>query len=251
MFGLPGGRPRRFLGFSCSRSVSASGLTLTAGVWASSTEVWAHVGRGISGGALRGLGVGTEEESGRMRTLIGACGPRTSPTRTRAARIWTQADESKHHVSRQSAQLTSYDDIMRYSHARRQPFTTMSLAPDRLQLDKRRRGSQVVDGKLALDLATHTYDENVYLFVPNLIGQSVAPRLLVLTLSRLHTCNSCWNLTSLYGKPSKHVYTPIRSVGATRCCRRPGCTRARPDFSFWGGVGHGHGSASSIAPYYC
>ncbi|KAG9089276.1 CDP-diacylglycerol-inositol 3-phosphatidyltransferase [Ceratobasidium sp. 370] len=41
---------------------------------------------------------------------------------------------------------------------------------DRAQLDRRRRGSDIVDGKLALDLATHTYDENVYLFVPNLIG---------------------------------------------------------------------------------
>ncbi|KAG8777404.1 CDP-diacylglycerol-inositol 3-phosphatidyltransferase [Ceratobasidium sp. 428] len=49
-----------------------------------------------------------------------------------------------------------------------------SLGPssrvDRAQLDRRRRGSDIVDGKLALDLATHTYDENVYLFVPNLIG---------------------------------------------------------------------------------
>ncbi|KAF8609981.1 phosphatidylinositol synthase [Ceratobasidium sp. AG-I] len=48
--------------------------------------------------------------------------------------------------------------------------STSASGIDRAQLDRRRRGSEVVDGKLALDLATHTYDENVYLFVPNLIG---------------------------------------------------------------------------------
>ncbi|KAG9121789.1 CDP-diacylglycerol-inositol 3-phosphatidyltransferase [Ceratobasidium sp. 392] len=46
-----------------------------------------------------------------------------------------------------------------------------SLDPSaKASLDRRRRGSDIVDGKLALDLATHTYDENVYLFVPNLIA---------------------------------------------------------------------------------
>ncbi|KAB5596502.1 CDP-diacylglycerol--inositol 3-phosphatidyltransferase [Ceratobasidium theobromae] len=72
----------------------------------------------------------------------------------------------------------------------------MSLAPDRLQLDKRRRGSQVVDGKLALDLATHTYDENVYLFVPNLIGYT---RVILVGIS-LHYMGSHPNTcTLLYG----------------------------------------------------
>jgi hypothetical protein len=52
--------------------------------------------------------------------------------------------------------------------------STSASGVDRAQLDRRRRGSEVVDGKLALDLATHTYDENVYLFIPNLIGE---PRL--------------------------------------------------------------------------
>ncbi|KAG8685995.1 CDP-diacylglycerol-inositol 3-phosphatidyltransferase [Ceratobasidium sp. 394] len=52
------------------------------------------------------------------------------------------------------------------------PARSLGASPrvDRAQLDRRRRGSDIVDGKLALDLATHTYDENVYLFVPNIIG---------------------------------------------------------------------------------
>lgn len=41
----------------------------------------------------------------------------------------------------------------------------------------RRRGSiDVVDAKVALDLATRqTYSENVFLFVPNLIGECTYP----------------------------------------------------------------------------
>ena len=41
---------------------------------------------------------------------------------------------------------------------------------------RRRRGSMdVVDAKEAVDLATaQTYSENVFLFVPNLIGMSVS-----------------------------------------------------------------------------
>ncbi|CAE6521904.1 unnamed protein product [Rhizoctonia solani] len=67
---------------------------------------------------------------------------------------------------------------------------------DKAQLDRRRRGSDVVDGKLALDLATHTYDENVYLFVPNLIGYT---RVILVGIS-LHYMGSHPNTcTLLYG----------------------------------------------------
>ncbi|CAE6424012.1 unnamed protein product [Rhizoctonia solani] len=67
---------------------------------------------------------------------------------------------------------------------------------DKAQLDRRRRGSDVVDGKLALDLATHTYDENVYLFVPNLIGYT---RVILVGIS-LHYMGSHPNAcTLLYG----------------------------------------------------
>lgn len=40
------------------------------------------------------------------------------------------------------------------------------------KLERRRRESDVVDAKLAVDLATaQTYDENVFLFLPNIIGE--------------------------------------------------------------------------------
>ena len=43
-------------------------------------------------------------------------------------------------------------------------------------LKKRRPSVDIVDAKVAVDLATaQTYSENVFLFVPNLIGQSPPP----------------------------------------------------------------------------
>ncbi|QRW14465.1 CDP-alcohol phosphatidyltransferase [Ceratobasidium sp. AG-Ba] len=76
------------------------------------------------------------------------------------------------------------------------PRSTSGSRVDKAQLDRRRRGSDIVDGKLALDLATHTYDENVYLFVPNLIGYT---RVILAGISLHYMGTHPGTCTLLYG----------------------------------------------------
>ena len=74
-------------------------------------------------------------------------------------------------------------------------FETSSLLDPIIMANKtrRRRASiEIVDAKQAVDLATaQTYSENVFLFVPNLIGKlsSEWPSPMLIRLIRLYSCD--------------------------------------------------------------
>lgn len=118
----------------------------------------------------------------------------------------------------------------------------------------RRRGSiDVVDAKVAVDLATaQTYSENVFLFVPNLIGMTVLlPRNAQHTDSealgcRVHAYHPRRAFTPLHELSPQILYSCIRHIMSIGCRGRTGRTRPRADVEIWCGFGHGHGSVRSL-----
>jgi CDP-diacylglycerol--inositol 3-phosphatidyltransferase len=75
------------------------------------------------------------------------------------------------------------------------PSSTSAL--ERRKLQRRRRDSEVVDAKLAVDLATaQTYEENVFLFWPNIIGYT---RVILAALSLNYMKTHPKLCTLLYG----------------------------------------------------
>lgn len=118
----------------------------------------------------------------------------------------------------------------------------------------RRRGSiDVVDAKVAVDLATaQTYSENVFLFVPNLIGTLFSilhiPKIEMasLTSRRVFQNHPCRRGAPLYELSPKVLYHCLRYLvfaGCRRWTRREG---TQPDLKIWGSIGHGNRSVCSL-----
>ncbi|KAG6376431.1 hypothetical protein JVT61DRAFT_2419 [Boletus reticuloceps] len=113
---------------------------------------------------------------------------------------------------------------------------------------KSRRRDSFVDAKVAVDLATaQTYSENVFLFVPNLIGERAllihsAPRTPLLShdlANRLRTRHSRRTLTPFHELSSKILHHRILYIMPSRCCRWSSRQGARADIKVWCSVGHG------------
>ncbi|KAG8217808.1 hypothetical protein J3R82DRAFT_5972 [Butyriboletus roseoflavus] len=95
---------------------------------------------------------------------------------------------------------------------------------------RRQNSLRHVDAKVAVDLATaQTYSENVFLFVPNLIGEKlflipdrrshVARPLSHDHANRLHTSYSRRTLTSFHELSSKILHARILHIVPSRCRR--------------------------------
>lgn len=77
---------------------------------------------------------------------------------------------------------TAAPDSTRQEIAAALPYVSLCRVPSRPRImavknRRQNRSVEVVDAKIAVDLATaQTYSENVFLFVPNLIGMKSAMR---------------------------------------------------------------------------
>jgi hypothetical protein len=120
----------------------------------------------------------------------------------------------------------------------------------------RRRGSiDVVDAKVAVDLATaQTYSENVFLFIPNLIGAIVQLHSLYYVLirmlgsQRVHAHHPCWAFASLYELSPQILHSCICDIMFIGRCGWAGRTSSRTDIEIWRSVGHGHRSVCHLFP---
>ena len=102
---------------------------------------------------------------------------------------------------------------------------------------------EVVDAKVAVDLATaQTYSENVFLFVPNLIGAQVRDQSNSDTdlVRRIYTRHSGGVVAPFHELSSKVLYTRVcRVVSFGRSGRTSGpCVG--PNVEIRSGVGHGY-----------
>jgi CDP-diacylglycerol--inositol 3-phosphatidyltransferase len=117
------------------------------------------------------------------------------------------------------------------------------------KLERRRRESDVVDAKLAVDLATaQTYDENVFLFLPNIIGKRyfVIPSSACSNFNRIYSCDSCGAVDTLYENPPENVHPVVWHIlpfGRSGWSSRPS---TGPDLQVWCRSRHGHGSVSFV-----
>ena len=112
---------------------------------------------------------------------------------------------------------------------------------------RRRRGSiEIVDAKQAVDLATaQSYSENVFLFVPNLIGKLhflcfACPAHDRPSSPRLHARHSCGFCPALHELPPNLLHPSLLRLMLAGRGRRPGGTSARTDVQVWRSVGYGH-----------
>lgn len=111
---------------------------------------------------------------------------------------------------------------------------------------QRRRGSiDVVDAKQAVDLATaQSYSENVFLFVPNLIGTSSFSLCsacgLTFILLRLLSYPSSRIGLALHEFPPQILYACVLYFVFAGCCGWTRCQSFGPDFEIWSSIGHGH-----------
>ena len=117
-------------------------------------------------------------------------------------------------------------------------------------IQRRRRHSDVVDPKQAVDLATaQTYSENVFLFVPNLIGRfswgfmsSSAPRLLFpppLPPRLLAGSPGCCR-AAFHELPSEVLHARVLHLLSVGCRGRPGGAGAGPNLKIRCRLGYGH-----------
>ena len=128
----------------------------------------------------------------------------------------------------------------------------------------RRRGAiDVVDAKVAVDLATaQTYSENVFLFIPNLIGTPFQlPRFLPPSPAstrvdscrfrhRLHAYHTSRPLSPLYELPPKILYSAVWHIVLTRRGRRTGRTRTWADVQVWCGIRYGYRPVRMVSSCY-
>jgi len=118
---------------------------------------------------------------------------------------------------------------------------------------RRRRGSiEVVDAKEAVDLATaQTYSENVFLFVPNLIGKlldspEVTDQAEASNWSRLHANHFGWAFVALHELSSKVLHHCICNILSAGCCRRTSCASTGTDIKIWSRLGYGDWSVRTL-----
>lgn len=112
---------------------------------------------------------------------------------------------------------------------------------------RRRSSMDVVDAKEAVDLATaQTYSENVFLFVPNLIGEPDChlvcgtSQLKVLCWCRLYASHFGWIVAAFHELPSKILHSCIRHIVFTRRCGRASCQSVGSNIKIWGCFRYGH-----------
>lgn len=116
--------------------------------------------------------------------------------------------------------------------------------------NRRRRGKsiQVVDPKRAVDLATaQTYSENVFLFAPNLIGESCfATNIYLLTcfMLRVRAYYTGWSLATLYELSPEILHASLRGFVLVGCSGRTGCASIGSDVKIWCGLRYGYRSVS-------
>ncbi len=117
----------------------------------------------------------------------------------------------------------------------------------------RRRGSiDVVDAKVAVDLATaQTYKENVFLFVPNLIGESTFPYCLIarsydISILRILADYPSRFSPAFYELPSKVLHACVLRLMSSRRCRRPCSSSTRTIVEIWSSIGHGDRSVRGM-----
>lgn len=112
---------------------------------------------------------------------------------------------------------------------------------------RRRRAS--IDAKQAVDLATaQSYSENVFLFVPNLIG-NLAYLLSVPSFTRrfrLFACHSGRSLALFYEPPSRLLYDTVRLLVPFGRCGWASCAGFGSNVEVWGCSRHGDRSVCAV-----
>jgi len=121
-----------------------------------------------------------------------------------------------------------------------------NMSPKSSSNQRRRRGSlEVVDPKHAVDLATaQSYSENVFLFVPNLIGtfhlfRRPLAHYRTVPNTRIHPYHFGWPRTALHELPSKVLHAGICSLLSFGCCGRTSSQSVGADIEIWCRFGHG------------
>lgn len=112
-------------------------------------------------------------------------------------------------------------------------------------LTRRRPSIDIVDAKVAVDLATaQTYSENVFLFVPNLIGQSIfhhsSSLLMNSHLRRLLSCHTRSSVAALHEPSSEVLYIVVRYLLFTGRGRWACRKIVGSGLEVWSCVGHGY-----------
>jgi len=119
---------------------------------------------------------------------------------------------------------------------------------------RRRPSLEIVDAKQAVDLATaQSYSENVFLFVPNLIGKSASSgRFYVVLYSatsfRLYARYHGRPVTILYELSSQILYFIVWNFVSFGCCGWASCPCIGADIKVWRGFRYGHGSVCFVSP---
>ena len=109
----------------------------------------------------------------------------------------------------------------------------------------RQRGSSIglVDAKAAVDLATaQTYSENVFLFVPNLIGENGRRFFACQELKRvgrLHANYIGRTIATFHELPSKILHVGVCRIMFAGRGRWTSRASVGPDVKIWRGPGHG------------
>ena len=116
---------------------------------------------------------------------------------------------------------------------------------------RRRPSVDVVDAKVAVDLATaQTYSENVFLFVPNLIGPSSPPRpplcLLTFYVARVFSGRSRGVCAALHELSSEILHRLVLYLLFTRRVRRTRGEGVGSGLQVRRSSGHGHGPVSAV-----